>query len=216
MSFQYLLCDLDNTLYSALSGLLDHIDCRIDCFIGQKLNLAPEEIAELRQNYWQKYGTTLSGLVLQHQIKPVEYIDYVYNINIADFIKPDPILAMVLENIKLTKVIFSNSPKKYIERVLQVLDVERYFAKIYDIEFCNYLGKPNLSGFLKVLNDLGVKGEDCILVDDCVVNLQAAQQIKIVPIYLNGDPQRLLPYDIQTIYDLQFMVEKLFKERISA
>lgn len=216
MSFQYLLCDLDNTLYSAHSGMLDHIDCRIDSFIGQKLNLGPEEISELRNIYWQKYGTTLSGLVMHHQIKPVEYIDYAYNINITDFIKPDPILATVLENIKLTKAIFSNSPKSYIKRVLQVLEIEHYFTKIYDIEFCNYLGKPNSSSYLKVLNDLGVKGEECILVDDSVANLQAAQQIKIVPIYLNGDQQRLIPCEIQQIHDLYFMVEKLIKDKISA
>lgn len=216
MSFRYLLCDLDNTLYSDLSGMLNTIDQRIDDFIALKLNLAGEEITKLRCAYWQKYGTTMAGLLIHHQIKPADYIQYAYDINITDFLEPDPRLAKVLENIDLTKVVFSNSPAGYVRRVLETLKVDHCFSKIYDIEFCHYLGKPNLSSYLKVLNDLGANGEDCILVDDCLVNLQAAQQMKIAPIYIHRDLNQSMPREIREIYDLEFMIQKLFKERMSA
>lgn len=216
MSFKYLLCDLDNTLYSDLSGMLDFIDNRIDDFIALKLNLTGEEVTKVRHTYWKQYGTTMAGLLIHHHVEPTEYFQYAYHINIANFLKPDPRLANILKNIELTKVIFSNSPASYIQRVLEVLKIDHCFLKIYDIEFCNYMGKPNLSSYLKVLNDLGAKGEECILIDDCLVNLQAAQQIKIAPIYIHRDLDQSMPWEIGEIYDIEEMVQKLIKERISA
>jgi putative hydrolase of the HAD superfamily len=216
LSFKYLLCDLDNTLYSDLSGMLDYIDQRINDFIALKLNLAGEEITRLRYAYLQKYGTTLAGLSIHHQVEPAEYIQFVYRIHIADFLKPDPRLTEVLGNIQLTKVIFSNSPASYIQKVLEVLKVEGCFEKIYDIEFCNYMGKPNHTSYIKVLNDLGANGEECILVDDCLANLRAAQEIKIAPIFINRDLNQTMPWEIREIYDIEEMIQRLVKERISA
>lgn len=158
----------------------------------------------------------MAGLLIHHQVEPAEYIQYTYQINISDFLKPDPRLAKVLENIQLTKVIFSNSPAGYIQKVLEVLKVGGCFAKIYDIEFCNYMGKPNRASYLKVLNDLEAKGEECILVDDYLINLQAAQEIKIAPILINRDLNQSMPWEIREIYDIEGMIQKLIKERISA
>lgn len=216
MSFKYLLCDLDNTLYSDLSGMLAHIDNRIEEFMAQILNLETQEIIQLRQTYLQKYGTTLAGLLIHHSVEPAEYFEYIYQINIADFLKPDPRLAEVLESIRLTKVIFSNSPSGYIRKVLQVLQVEGFFTKIYDIEFCRFMGKPNLSSYLKVLNDLGASSEECILVDDCLANLQAAQEIKIAPIYINRDLNQLIPWEIREIYEIEEMIQRMTQARNSA
>ncbi len=216
MPFKYLLCDLDNTLYSHQSGMLNYIDGRIDDFIRQKLNLTAGEISRLRSAYWQKYGTTLTGLILHHHIEPDEYIQCAYNINITDFLKPDPVLAKVLDNISFSKAIFSNSPNEYIREVLRVLKIDQYFTRIYDIKFCNYNGKPNPSSYRKVLADLGVLGQECILVDDSLANIQAAEQIKMVPIYVNRDPKSKTKWEIREIYELEGLIPKLIKSKISA
>lgn len=216
MSFKYLICDLDNTLYSDLSGMLKYIDSRIDTFIQQKLNLTAAAITELRHSYWCKYGTTLTGLLIHHQIEVNEYIQWAYDIKITDFLKPDPLLTNVLESIGLTKIVFSNSPLQYIQNVLQVLKINHCFSGIYDIGFCDYMGKPNLSSYYKVLNDLGVKGEECIFVDDSLVNLVAAAQMKIVPIHLNRDLNTSIQWQIKDIYDLYRIVPELVAGKISA
>jgi putative hydrolase of the HAD superfamily len=195
--------------------MLACIDCRIDDFMARKINLEREELTRLRTSYLQKYGTTLAGLFINHQVEPAEYIEFIYQINISDFLQPDSRLAKVLESVPLTKVVFSNSPAGYIRKVLGVLGVEKFFAKIYDIEFCGYMGKPNLSSFQKVLNDLGADGEECILVDDCLANLQAAREIKIVPIYINRDPQQSIPWQIQEIYEIAETIQKITKSGMS-
>ncbi len=216
MTFKYLLCDLDNTLYSEASGMLNHIDGRIDSFIEQKLSLAKDEIAKLRNDYWRKYGTTLSGLMIHHQIKPDEYIQFAYAINVAEFLKSDPILANILNRIELPKAIFSNSPREYIQKVLEVLGLESCFSKIYDIRFCHYAGKPNLSSYRSVIEDLGIEPEECILIDDNLANIQAAEKIGIIPVYLNRDPQHSTKWEIHEIYDLGEIVRELIQGKISA
>lgn len=216
MSFKYLLCDLDNTLYSDLSGMLDYIDTRIEEFMARIINLEKQAILQLRRTYLQQYGTTLAGLLIHHSVEPADYFEYIYQIDIPAFLKPDLRLAEVLENIRLTKVIFSNSPAGYIQKVLDVLQLGGLFAKIYDIEFCSFIGKPNMSSYLKVLNDLGANSEECILVDDCLANLQAAREIKIAPIYINRDRDPSVPWQIREIYDIEAMIQQIIKERNSA
>lgn len=171
MSYQYLIFDLDNTLYPKGSGLLDQVDRKIDQYIGLKLKIPATKIPKLRHEYWKKYGTTLGGMIACHQIDPDEYINYTYNVEITDFLKPDPLLAKVLGGLKIKKAVFSNSPLNYVEKVLEVLQIRGFFEKVYDIRFCNYLGKPNLTSYLKVLADLKVEGKECLFIDDTPANV---------------------------------------------
>ncbi|NLG84782.1 MAG: hypothetical protein GX493_09315 [Firmicutes bacterium] len=56
----YLLFDLDNTLYPEESGLLAHLDRRIEEFLVHNLGLEKKaSAAALRETYRQKYGITL-------------------------------------------------------------------------------------------------------------------------------------------------------------
>lgn len=172
MSYRYIIFDLDNTLYPKESGLLKQIDRQIDRFIGDKLRVPETKIPNLRYEYWRKYGTTLGGMVACHQIDPDEYIDQTYNlVKITDYIKPEHSVIKVLSDFKMKKVVFSNSPLGYVEEVLEVLQIRDFFERVYDIRFCNYLGKPNRSSYCKVLTDLGVAGKDCLFVDDTPVNV---------------------------------------------
>ena len=136
MSYQYIIFDLDNTLYPKESGLLNQVDQLIERYVGLKLKIPATEVPMLRQEYWKKYGTTLGGMIACHQIDPDEYINYTYNnVKIADFLKPDPILLKVLGGLKMKKVVFSNSPLRYVEEVLKVLQKRDFLEKVYDIRF---------------------------------------------------------------------------------
>lgn len=186
MSYQYLIFDLDNTLYPKESGLLDQVDRKIDQFIGLKLKIPATKISKLRHEYWKKYGTTLGGMIACHQIDPDEYIDYTYNVEITDFLKPDPLVAKVLSGLKLKKAVFSNSPLNYVEKVLEVLQIRHFFEKVYDIRFCNYLGKPNLSSYFKVLTDLKIEAKECLFVDDTPANVLGGETAGINSILLDN------------------------------
>ena len=69
--------DLDNTLYKAECGLFDKVHILMGKFIEEKLNLASGDAQALRSKYYHQYGTTLRGLMIEHQVNPDEYLDYV-------------------------------------------------------------------------------------------------------------------------------------------
>lgn len=143
--FRYLIFDLDSTLYPKKSGLIDQINRQIDLYIDQKMKNNKSKIPEIRLDYCNRYGTTLGGMVAHCKIEPEEYLSYAYNVKVTDFIKPDPKPAKILNELNFKKVIFSNSPLEYVERVLEALQVRNCFERIYDINYCNFIGKPNLS-----------------------------------------------------------------------
>ena len=129
----HLVFDLDETLYLPETGLLRAIDKRIELFLQEKLGLEMPAVTVLRREYYQKYGTTLRGVRERYGIDPDEYFHYAYLTGVEEFLTPDPLLRRMLEEIPLSKVIFSNSPMEHIARVLKVLGVDHCFQRVFDI-----------------------------------------------------------------------------------
>ena len=209
MSYQYLIFDLDNTLYPKESGLLKQVDRRIDHFIGLKLKVPATKISKLRYDYWKKYGTTLGGMVACDQIDPNDYINDTYNVEIRDFLKPDPLLAKVLGGLKMKKAVFSNSPLNYVEEVLEVLQIRDFFEKVYDIRFCDYFGKPNLSSYFKVLSDLKVEGKECLFIDDTPANVLGGEAAGIDSVLLGDSLEEGIKWRISDLMGLPALITKI-------
>ena len=85
---RYWIFDLDNTLYPSESNLFSKIDERMKKFIMKNLSLDHEQAYRLQKKYYLDYGTTLNGLMLNHSINPINFLEYVHNINI-DNIEPN-------------------------------------------------------------------------------------------------------------------------------
>src|ERR1700728_3267798 len=78
------LFDLDNTLYDANTGVFDRIIDRMTLFVSGNLQISPAEANALRRTYWEKYGTTLRGLMEEHQVNPDVFLWYAHDIDISD------------------------------------------------------------------------------------------------------------------------------------
>ena len=90
--------DLDNTLYKAECGLFDKVHILMGKFIEEKLNLNSGDAQALRSKYYHQYGTTLRGLMIEHQVNPDEYLDYVHQIN-YEVVQPKHSLAEILKSL---------------------------------------------------------------------------------------------------------------------
>lgn len=210
MNFQYLIFDLDNTLYAKNTGMLKYIDQRIDDFMQERLNLPLAQVSALRKEYWKVYGTTLGGMIVRQRTNPQEYIEYAYNFDVSRFIGPDFRLREMLQQIPEEKVVFSNSPYDYVIDVLKVLGVVEFFDRIYDIQFCDYMGKPNLTSYHKVLADLKVNPEQCLFIDDVLVNVLGARQVGMETVWLTEElPREEVPHCIKEIYHLKAKIEAM-------
>ena len=74
-----LLIDLDNTIYSETEEIFSQIDLKMKSFISTNLNINTEKAYAIQKKYFFKYGTTLRGLMLNHNIKPSYFLKYVHN-----------------------------------------------------------------------------------------------------------------------------------------
>lgn len=176
---RFILFDLDETLYPATSGLMPAVGVRMRLYLEQKYNLKPEDAHELQKRYYNEYGTTLRGLVLEQQINPRDYLDFVHDVDVSQFIHPDERLHAVLASIPYDKVIVTNADSPHAERVLARLGVADQFLRIFDIVFMEYECKPARGAYERVLDKLGVRGDECILVEDMARNLPTARELGI-------------------------------------
>lgn len=176
-TIQYLLFDLDDTLYTNASGLFREVGERIETWLSQTLGLSPAEAQALRAHYYQTYGTTMAGLLREHPEVDIEhYLHYVHTIDVSPYLNPDPALDKMLSRLPVPKAIFTNSVTEWAERVTRRLGVRHHFTQIFDVRGLGYQGKPHPRAYIQVLQRLELPGEACVLLDDQPSYLHGAAQ----------------------------------------
>jgi putative hydrolase of the HAD superfamily len=173
--FRFLLCDLDNTLYPPNSGVMQAVGRLIVRYISEHLDIPPDDAEGLKRQYYRQYGTTMRGLILHHRIDPEDYLGFVHNLPLKQYIQPDPDLDAMLARIPLRKAVSTNADRQHAERVLDVLGVRHHFERIIDVRDFGFNSKPHQSAYYRILEILDARAEECILVDDAIHNLAPAQ-----------------------------------------
>lgn len=206
MTVKYILFDLDDTLYATAAGLMQAISERMNEYLVTRIGIDPSDVARVRLDYWERYGTTLRGLYVERHIDAQDFLDYVHDIPVAQFIERDAELDAMLARLPARKFIFTNAPEKHARRVLAALGVERHFERIFDINFIHYESKPTPSAYERVLTALGAKGEECLMIDDSARNLAPARALKMRTVWLDGkgveEPHEAAETIIRGIYEL--------------
>ncbi|MBN1135786.1 MAG: pyrimidine 5'-nucleotidase [Anaerolineae bacterium] len=172
-----ILFDLDDTLYPRHAGVMDQIRDRMLAYLRGRLDISPDEADALRRHYFQTYGTTMRGLQINYQIDTEEYLDYVHNIPLHDYLTFNARLDAVLASIPQTKVVFTNSSREHATRVLALLGIRRHFERIIDIRDVGYESKPQATAYQLACDLLGVLPEECVMVDDNTRNLRPAKAL---------------------------------------
>jgi putative hydrolase of the HAD superfamily len=178
--------DLDNTLYPAGSGLFARIDERIDAFMVGRLGIGNEEVAALRTAYRDSYGVTLGGLMAHHGVDPAEYLAFVHDVPLADYLRPDAGLADALDRLPGERVVFTNGSEGHARAVLGRLGVEGRISAVFDIGFMDYVPKPRPHGYRKLLGVLGADAGQCWMVDDLPANLDTARSLGMHTVLCGG------------------------------
>jgi putative hydrolase of the HAD superfamily len=174
---EFILFDLDNTLYSAEQELFSLIDSRINHYMAEVVGIPLDEVDDLRRKYWERYGVTMQGLMRHHRVDPEDYLSYVHDIEVGGLLRPDPELRQALQSLPLRRAVFTNSSLDHSERVLNALGLNGAFEEIFDIRVADYLPKPFPEPYLAVLDRLEVSASQCIMVDDSTENLRTAKDL---------------------------------------
>lgn len=210
LSFEYILFDLDDTLYPRASGLMDAIVERILLFMTQEVGIPADDVLDKKRIYNQQHGTALRGLMHEYQVDPLKYLAFVHDLNPGDFFGASPPLDQMLHEIPLRKVIFTNADRLHAERVLKTLQVRPHFEQIIDIAALNYKNKPDPLAYKQALSLLGVAAERCIMVDDSPRNLIPAKDLGMTTILVDGaGPSIAIDHAVPTVFHVGPVLKNL-------
>jgi putative hydrolase of the HAD superfamily len=165
--------------------------------------ISPDAAHKLRQRYLDDYGTTLNGLLHNHDIDPIDYLDYVHEFPIESMIEPDAALRQILQTVLPRKYIYTNASLSHAARVLKHLRIQDLFEGIIDIIALDYLNKPLPESYSKALELAGNPDpEKCMLVDDRSVNLIPAKDLGITTVLVGNNSEIGIDYCIPTIHEI--------------
>jgi putative hydrolase of the HAD superfamily len=184
-----ILFDVDETLYPRQTGIMEQIRILMLRYIRTRFAISPEEADALRKHYLQTYGTTMRGLQLNHHIDPDEFLDYVHEIPLHEYLVPNPALNAVLANLPQAKVVFTNASREHAERVLAILGIRKHFDRIVDVRDMGYESKPQSGAYQRVCEMLNVRPEECLLVEDNVHNLHPAKALGMTTVLVGDGSQ---------------------------
>jgi putative hydrolase of the HAD superfamily len=212
MEYTTIFFDLDDTLYDSRTGLWDEIRKRMSSYMQELLGLPWDEIGELRQKYYQAYGTTLRGLQRHHQVDAEEFLAYVHDIPLDQYLEPNPNVRNLLKELPQKKWVFTNADANHASRVLARLELMDCFDGIVDLRAMQFACKPERTAYERALVLAGNPlPEACIMLDDALVNLEAANDIGFTTIWVtqNGDHNSVAKHTISNILQLCEVVPEL-------
>lgn len=198
------LFDLDNTLHNATPHIFPHINRSMREYIERHLGLDAAQATSLRQDYWERYGATLQGLMRHHGTDPRHFLCETHQFpdlkRMLDFEKPT---LHMLRRLPGRKIIFSNAPRHYTDAVLKLTGLERHFSSIYSVENVRFQPKPMLAGFRALLRAEHLDPKRCIMVEDSLPNLVSAKKLGMKTVWVSTGSRQSPCVDVKISSILQ-------------
>jgi len=208
--FEYLILDLDETLYPRSAGLMAEIGRRIPLYMIERMGFAPDEAERLRRLYFIKYGTSLRGLQIENGVDAKDYLRFVHDVPVEEYLAPNPALDAMLSRIRLDKVIFTNADVIHARRVMDRLGVTHHFSQVIDIHTVDYHCKPDPEAYRRVLDILGVAGAACVMVEDAARNLKPARKLfGMTTVIVDGQMAEGVDYAIGDLMQLEGLLNQM-------
>ena len=178
--------DCDGVLYDDLEGVFGQVSKRMTEYISKKLNLSLEKAKELQTNYFHKYNTSLNGLMIHHDIDPQEFLKYVHDINL-DFLKKDLKLRKELIELKTKKFVFTNGSHEHALNITKTLGISDLFDGFFDITDCNFVPKPSIEPYRKLIDKFNIKPSETVFIEDIAINLEPAKKLGMKTVWLKNN-----------------------------
>ena len=182
LEIKYWIFDLDNTLYSGQTKVFSEVDKKMSSFISEKFNVDLVEAKRIQKEYFYEYGTTLSGLMKKKDVDPKEFLEFVHDIDIS-WLPKDRLLREELIKIKEKKYIFSNGSHAHIKNVTKQLGIDDLFDGAFDITDADFVPKPHLNPYKKLIQKFKLDPKKSILIEDIAHNLEQAKNLGMITTY---------------------------------
>jgi putative hydrolase of the HAD superfamily len=190
MRFTTLFFDLDDTLYPSSTGLWPAIKGRMNLYMIERLGIPEQDVPFLREQYFKMYGTTLRGLQERHNVDKEEFLAYVHDLPLQEYLTPNPVVRDVIACLPTRNLIFTNADVPYAQRVLRALQLEDLFEIVVDVHAVTPYCKPMPESFA-IAMDLADEPDPrkCVMIDDLPRTTRAALSVGMASLlYGCNDP----------------------------
>lgn len=178
--------DLDNTLYRADNGIFTQIESRMTDYLAAFLKLPRDKARARQKDLYRQYGTTLNGLMREHECDAEDYLSFVHDIDLGD-LGPDAGLSDAIAALPGKRFIFTNGCRDHAARILGRLDMAHLFDAVWDIRTIAFTPKPQVAAYDSVIAAGGVNPAACAMFDDIARNLVPARAMGMTTVWLKTD-----------------------------
>src|SRR5689334_15067131 len=133
--------DLDNTLYCADNGIFAQIESRMTDYVERLLKLPRQAARAVQKDLYRQFGTTLNGLMRQHDCNAEDYLNFVHDIDLGE-LAPDADLKEALARLPGRRFVFTNGCANHAARILDRIGLASLFDAIWDIRSMAFEPKP--------------------------------------------------------------------------
>lgn len=177
--------DLDDTLHNASAHIFPVMNRAMTQYIQDHLQLDEPAACALRQHYWHVYGATLKGLMRHHGVNPHHFLAETHAFLTDEMVHTTKQLRQLLQQLPGRKCVFTNAPRQYALRVLQVLGIEDCFSLVFSVESSGFHAKPSMRGFQLLLRQLKCRAADCTLFEDSLPALMTAKRLGMRTVWIS-------------------------------
>ncbi|MFC3703681.1 pyrimidine 5'-nucleotidase [Devosia honganensis] len=168
--------DLDNTLYPRECNLFAQIDIRITHYVMDLTRLDFTAARRLQKLYYRDFGTTLNGLMQQHDIDPDDFLNKVHAIDYSP-VMPHPELIAAIHDLPGRKFILTNGDTGHARAVLSRLGGAELFEEVHDIRAMTFVPKPHRQAYDGFFARHGIDPARSIMFDDLEKNLVVPHEV---------------------------------------
>jgi putative hydrolase of the HAD superfamily len=188
MRFTTLFFDLDDTLYPSSTGLWMAIKERMILYMRERMGIPENDVPVLREQYFKMYGTTLRGLQARHNVDAQDYLAFVHDLPLKDYLRPNPTQHEIIASLPGRKLIFTNADIPHARRVLAALQLDDLFGGIVDVNAVAPYCKPMPESFAiaqEIANEPDPR--KCVIIDDLPRTTRAALEAGMASILYGTD-----------------------------
>jgi putative hydrolase of the HAD superfamily len=183
--------DLDDTLHNASAHIFPVMNQAMTQYIMSALDLDETSAHKMRQHYWRIYGATLKGLMRNHGTNPHHFLHETHRfLDLPERVIQVKRLRHMLNSLAGRKLVFTNAPRDYALRVLEIMGVSDCFELIFSVESTKFHAKPSVRGFQILLKTIQAKASDCIMLEDNLSALMTAKRLGMKTIWITKQLQK--------------------------
>jgi putative hydrolase of the HAD superfamily len=140
----------------------------------------------LQKHYYLRYGTTLRGLMVEHNVDAAHYLEYVHDIDRSS-LAHNHSLAEAIAELPGRKLILTNGSRGHAGNVLERLGISHHFEAVFDIIAAELEPKPAEITYARFLERHSVDPARAAMFEDLARNLTVPHALGMTTVLVIPD-----------------------------